>query len=473
MRYTLLTLLYFYTHWAQAQKIDISETFSIGLANGYGAIGKYENQFLTYVVENDMVKVKAFDEKMYKVWDKKLETERKLGVQIIDVIAHKQDFDLVYQIRKKGKNYLKIHKYDGKARLIDSSTVIDLGRDINFLKFENHLSDDKRHLLLYHETMGHLRILSISLDSIKLTWEKLVTFKEWGYYAHFEQVLVNNKGEAFFIREEDNKISEDHRFDVHFLSAADDKKWRLPLPMKYNLDAKFGIDNANNRLVGVGLFSIKTLARAQGYYILKLSPQYGQIESYFHAFDDELVGALLGKKATENKGLLEIKIQELIFRRDGGFIVVMEQVRIVERRMNTTALSSRVYQRGDMQNIMAIDYFYDNAFAFAISPEGVPQQRFIFYKKQASHDDEARFCSYFLFKTTSTLRLLFNDDIERATMVSEYVVSSNGNNERHGILNTDGLDLYLRLRDALQVSATELLIPSDDRHRLKWVKVSY
>ena len=121
----------------------------------------------------------------------------------------------------------------------------------------------------------------------------------------------------------------------------------------------------------------------------------------------------------------------------------------------------------------SVDYYYDNIFAVSLSLDGTTHWKSIFYKKQSSQDDEARYCSYFLVKTPSALRFLFNDEIERSTTVSEYVLNGNGQTERHAIMNTEGQDINLRFRDALQVSANEVIVPSDDRRRVKLVKIQY
>ena len=56
---------------------------------------------------------------------------------------------------------------------------------------------------------------------------------------------------------------------------------------------------------------------------------------------------------------------------------------------------------------------------------------------------------------------------------SNNVLNGNGQTERHAIMNTEGQDVNLRFRDALQVSANEVIVPSDDRRRVKLVKIQY
>ena len=94
-------------------------------------------------------------------------------------------------------------------------------------------------------------------------------------------------------------------------------------------------------------------------------------------------------------------------------------------------------------------------------------------KKQFSQDDGGVYSSYFLFKTPSQLRLMFNDEIKPKNTVSEYIVRGDGTFERKSVLNTENLELKMRFRDAVQLDSDEILIPSERRNRLKLVKLEY
>ncbi|NJN34069.1 MAG: hypothetical protein HC817_07280 [Saprospiraceae bacterium] len=234
---------------------------------------------------------------------------------------------------------------------------------------------------------------------------------------------------------------------------------------------RFSFDNYNRQLVAAGLYASKISARAQGTFYIRLSPpQYETIKLMLNPFDDEFVTAFLGKKVTDNKGLTDLRVQEIVHRRDGGVLAIVEQVREVTRQM-TNITGSLAMRSSGIRLLM--DYFYDNFFAVSFSPDGTTHWKSIFYKKQMSQDDDARYSSYFLMKSTSALRFLYNDDVDRATTVSEYVLDAKGANEHNTIYNTDGQGINFRFRDALQVSVNEVLVPSEDRRRIKLVKIQY
>jgi hypothetical protein len=473
-RIHLILILFSIVSFLKAQTLSISDEIYIGNSEGYGIIGKMNDKIMFFNLDDYKVKIKAFDTKLHKIWEKDIEPDRKNQSKVLEVLGSKQDFNVIYQFRKKGHNYIKVHKYDGQVKLLDSITIRDWGKDLVSPTFKTAYSEDKKIFLIY-ESVGndHVNALAISLDSLHPLWYKSFDYKNWDYDNNFSQVLINNQAEAFFIKEEDNRGGsiEKHRILIKRFNAGADKEFEIPLKDIYGLDVKFSYDNINQRLIATGLYSAKNFVRAQGYYMISVTPQYTDYKITYQLFDDAFVTAIVGKKTTDNKGLNDLSVREIVHKRDGGILAIYEQVREIERQTNPN-ISSRLWFKGDRLR-GATDYYYDNVLAISISSNGTTDWKSIFYKKQMSQDDEARFCSYFLVKTPSALRFQFNDEVERATTVSEYVLNGIGENERHTIFNTEGQNVSLRFRDAMQVAANEVIVPSDDRRRVKLVKIQY
>jgi hypothetical protein len=458
----------------KAQTLSISEEIYIGSSEGYGIIGKMNDKVLFFNLDDNKVKVKAFDTKLHKVWEKDIEPDRKNQSKILEVLGSKQDFNVIYQFRKKGHNYIKAHKYDAQVKLLDSVTIYDWGKDLVSPTFKTAYSEDRKIFLIYEIVSNdHINALAMSLDSLRPLWYKTFDYKNWDYDNNYSQVLINNQAEAFFIKEEDNRGGsiEKHRILVKRFSADGDKEFDISFKDIYGIDVKFSYDNVNQRLLAAGVYSSKNFVRAQGYYMVSVTPQYTDYKITLQLFDDAFVTAVLGKKTTDNKGLNDLSVREIVHKRDGGILAIFEQVKEIERQTNPS-MSGRMWFKGDHLR-GATDYYYDNVLAISMSAMGVTDWKSIFYKKQMSQDDEARFCSYFLVKTPSSLRFQFNDEVERATTVSEYVLNGVGENERHTIFNTEGQNVSLRFRDAMQVAANEVIVPSDDRRRVKLVKIQY
>ena len=459
----------------KAQTLSISEEIYIGNAEGYGIIGKMNDRILFFSLDDNKVKVKSFDTKLHKVWDKDIEPDRKNQSKVLEVLGSRQDFNVIYQYRKKGNNYIKAHKYDAQVKLLDSVTLKDWGKDLISPTLKTVYSEDRKVILVY-EIVGndHINALAVSFDSLRPIWYKSFDFRNWDYdRENYSQIIISNQAEAFFIKEEENRGGslERHRVLVKRFTEKEDKEFDISLKDVYGIDMKFSYDNANKQLMGAGVYSAKNFTRAQGYYTLSTTPQYKDYKITYQLFDDAFVSSVVGKKVTDNKGLNDLTVREIVHKRDGGMLAIYEQVREIERQTNP-AMSGRMWFRGDRIR-GATDYYYDNILAISIASTGATDWKSIFYKKQMSQDDDARFCSYFLVKTPSALRFQFNDEVERATTVSEYVLNGIGENERHTIFNTDGQNVSLRFRDAMQVAANEVIVPSDDRRRVRLVKILY
>lgn len=453
----------------KAQKLSLSEGVFIGGSDGYGIIGKYNDRVLFFHLDDSKVKIRGLDVNLRKLWDKEVEPDRKNQARVLEVINGKQDFNVIYQFRRKGHNYLKIHKYDPQVKLLDSSIIKDWGRDFIAPTLVTQYSEDKKVALVYELLSGDkCKAVAVSLDSLRPIWETEFELKNWDYDDKMNQILVTNKAEVYFVSEEDNRNSnlEKHRYSIrHINEAGKINSFDIFVKDIYGIHVKFGFNNQNQQLAAAGLYSNKNFSKAVGYFFINIPPQYSETKIIYHPFDDEFVTALQGKKVTDNKGLTDLRVQEVVFKRDGGVIAIVEQVREVTRQIGNT-MSGRLPTR-------LIDYYYDNVFAISLDLDGTTQWKSIFYKKQMSQDDDARYCSYFLLKTPTALRFLFNDEIERSTTVSEYVLDGKGQSERHTIFNTNGQDVNLRFRDAMQVGAGEVIVPSDDRRRLRLIKIQY
>ena len=459
---------------AVGQNVQLSGEIYIGGATGYGIVGKFNDRILFYHLDNNEVKLRAFDAKMHKIWDREIELDHKKSSKILEIIGNRTDFMVFYQYRKKNHAYLKVHKYDGQVKLMDSATVFDWGKDFLTPTLTIRFSEDKRSALVYEFVDNKkLRAVAFNLDSLRPIWEQTLDAEDWKSEENYQQLVFTNRAEAFFIQEESNRIgNEKHRFKVQKADSLGKTSFSLPIKDFAIVDIKFSFDNVNRKLVGAGVLAVKNLNKSQGYFHFSIPPQYQDADGlkiYKEGFDDEFASTLLGKKITDNKGLLDIKLQEIVHRRDGGILAIFEQVRLVERRINTNAVTGRF-----ADNLRAsTDYYHDNFFAISITNEGTTTWKSVFYKKQMSQDDDGKYSSYCLVKTPSTLRFLFNDEIERATTVSEYTLNSAGTNERHSVMNTAGQDLYLRFHDGVQTGANEVIIPSEDRRRIKLVKIQF
>lgn len=455
------------------QSILVSEDIPLRNDVSYELVGELKGQTLLFRDRTTEFEVQGFDDRMRLSWTKKLELDKRMP-KVLGVYSTPDDFTIIYRFRQKGNTIVKAHRYDPAANLIDSVTVHNYGYLFYTPSFEIIRSEDKSKLLIYYVERQHI-IRSVAFDAVNMEqlWEKSFSPEELNFYDEFRQILVDNDGNLRLVLEKDNFKSKKktHYYEIHeyYGEEEDLNVYNIPLDGYLTYDVFFSFDNLNQRLIAAGLYSEKNPAKATGYFYLNIDPQKPKSHLLsFTPFADEFVANLTGKEVDENKGIIEVSVQEIVLRRDGGVLMIAERNRQMERRSSGT---SRVYYDGTSRFI--VDYYYDELFVISIHPNGEAHWETILHKKQYSQDDDGVYSSYFLFKTPSNLRFLFNDEIRYENTVSEYVMNGRGEYDRNSILSTENLHLRLRFRDAVQVDANELIVPSERRNRLKLVKLEY
>jgi len=240
---------------------------------------------------------------------------------------------------------------------------------------------------------------------------------------------------------------------------------------KMTFDMLFEYDNLNDNIVGAGLYSEKNRGRATGYFFLKVSANdTDKIDLDFKPFKDKFVSDFLGKRIKDNKGIPETVVKDIVLRRDGGVIMIAERNKLLERQMSPSARGSYIGEDG---RGYIVDYHFEDIMMISMHPDGETHWETILPKRQYSQDDDAIFSSFFLLKTPTALRLLFNDDIKYENTVSEYVIRGNGEYDRNSVLSTFNQKIQLRFQDALQVAAKTLVVPSERKSKLRLVKVDF
>ncbi len=469
----LSLLLFFDFFTAKAQVVSFTEEIQLRTEAGYEIIGELQGNTLLFKDRTNEFEIQAFNERMKETWNKKIKLDQR-SQEILGIVSDNNNFTIVYRFREKGETIIKAHKYDPGANMVDSTVVKNYGRLFFTPEFEFSISEDETKLLIYHiDRQTLLKAVSFDIKSMKTLWEREIELEEFNNIRDYVFFLTNNRGDLIYIVERDNNLSrrKDHSFSVYYYRGATGilTRYQIPMMEKLSFDITFLFDDLNRKIVGVGLYSEKNTARAVGYFTLFIPENPNMRYTLnFQEFDDEFVSNLTGRAVDDNKGLQECNIQNVVLRQDGGLLLIGEMNRQFERRL---ASSGRIVM--DSYSRFIVDYYYDDIFIISIHPDGKNHWQQILYKKQYSQDDNAVFSSYFLFKTPTQLRFLFNDEIRPENTVTEYIINGNGNLDRRSVLNTQNLKLRLRFRDAVQVDFNEVVIPSERRNRLRLVKIEY
>lgn len=458
---------------ALAQNMSISDGLSIRNDYGYEIVGRLRDRILLFRDKYDDFEIQAYDSQMHPVWNKELEGLDKRGIQIIAVLGGKNDFSIIYKLRRRGYTMLKVHKYDPGASLIDTMTVKDYGeRMFNAPNLDYIRSDDKNCIAVYNTIEpGKIEVTCFRLDKMQVLWDKLFIFESNFDEANGQAMILGNNGEFFLVHEKNNRKNriDEHQYEIIYVTATQDKRAVVKMPDFLTGDTHFVFDNINHRLVGAGLYAEKNRDRVNGTFFMRVmaNDSMGSTLRY-EPFDDKFISILRRKDVEDdNKGITDASINQLVLRQDGGVLLVAERKHEIMRG----AAAGRGFWRDGMR--MVVDYYFDDFFLVAIEPNGQTHWKTVLHKKQYSQDDDGTFSSFFTLRSSDALRFLFNDEIKYENTCSEYVISPLGDFDRNNLLNTEGQNLRLRFRDALQISTSECLVPSEFRNKLRLVLLQY
>ncbi len=451
-----------------AQTATISEGISIRNDFGYELIGRLRDRVLLFRDKYDEFEIQAFDSQMRIAWTKELNDLDRRGVQILAVVGSKNDFSVIHKVRRRGYTVLRVHKYDPGANLIDSMTVKDYGERVFSPPALDLVRSEDRNCVVVYNTAerSKLELVCFRLDKMQVLWDKTVNTEDDFYESKVEAMTLSNEGDFFLISEHNNRRAkiEAHEYQILQVGAATERITRVPLRDFLTSDVDFEYDNRNRFLVGAGLYGEKNRERANGTFYIRSIPGDTTRIIRYEPFDDKFMSILRRKNVEDdNRGLDDAEVKHLVLRQDGGVLLVVERQHEIMRGSS----GARGFWRDGVRAV--VDFYYDDVFIIGLQPDGRAQWKTVLNKKQYSQDDDGTFSSFTVFRSPDKLRFLFNDEIKYDNTCSEYVVNPLGEFDRNGLLNTEHLGLRLRFRDALQISASECLVPSELRNKLKLV----
>jgi len=474
MKIKVIFALFLLPFLLPAQRVTVSDEIPTRDDQSYFVMDDQRGKVILFRNQGTTFTVHGFNEQMNEEWEKEIELDKKRP-ELEDVASTGGDFCVFYTFRMKQDVLLKVHRYNPAANLVDSITIKQYEGTFYKPSFIFDYSENNKVAVLWSiENDNEIRAMAFHMGRMKLLWEKTFVQEDMLFSRDFHQSIVDNEGNFYLIMKKNNRRSkaEESAFEVFQVGRngeeATVQRSFVPMKGKLTYDAFFAFDNLNKSIVSGGFYANDNITRAEGFFYLNVSMTNPDDQTVtFHEFDKEFVNILLEKDKTKNKGVPEVSAQEVVLRRDGGIILIGEMNKEFVRGGGSAAYYSRTGIRP------IIDHYYDDVFLISMHPDGEIHWRKILHKKQYSQDDDAIFSSYFLAKTSAALRVIFNDEIKPENTVSEYIIRGNGEADRNAVMNTERKELSLRFRDAIQISANEVIVPSERRNKLKLVKIAY
>jgi len=455
----------------EAQVVAVSEEMNMLKGVDYDIMGKYGDKVLMARISETEVDVQAFDDNLYNSWTRQLRFHAK-KIFVNSLLPGDKVFNIFYTDIQKDSLYLFMKQFDSDARSIDSTLIKSYPRGGSLPRFKITPSESNKLAAIHHMLPNdQLEVLFFDVENKAMLADHLYDVSEFEFRKDFRTMFLSNLGELFIVL--DNTPNSGKRLGQMISIIKSGVQYAIPqvidFPvmeyMIYNMIYRF--DDVNQQVVGVGLFTEKSITESVGVVRFAASTNFSMNPRlHYIPYEPQLIQDFKAGRRSRNEAIPNLIIQDAILRMDGGIILLAEERKEYERSL---------YQgRRDFYSMrFAVDYYYEDLVLIAVNPDGTGHWQKLLQKKQYSFDDDALYSSFFVFKNRSSVRLLYNDEIKNENTVSEYILTGGGQHERRSVLSTNRQDLKLQIRNALQVSSGEVIIPSIKRNKLKLVKVSY
>ena len=451
------------------QEIVVSEEVSLKNDYAYEVIGKLDGNILLFRDMQNQFEVQAFDEELRLKWQRVLNLEKR-NADVIAIVPGDTSFHVIYGYRSKGDYYLKHNHYDPKIRVIDSTTISVIEKLYFAPRFQYIISEDKTKILLFRSDKEiEIQVGVYDVYKQEMLWRKQVVFQNGSARRDFRQMLVSNAGDMFLIMDHERNSRRHKEFGIIRVNAEDRvlRKRNVVLENYNAYDMHAVYDNVNKKLAMAGLYSEKSMGKSLGLYLFTMGLHDKDAALHLIPFEQGMLEEIHGKEVAASKGLSDFLVKDIIFRQDGGMLLIAEMHKEYSRRPNISGHRSD-YGRGGW-----VDYYLEDVLVFSVNPDGTDHWNTVLHKKQYSQDDDGMYSSFFLFKTPEKIHLIYNDEIRHENTVSEYVIRGNGFYKRNSVFSTNYQRLKMRFRDGLQIAYNECIVPSERSNRLNLVRITF
>lgn len=478
----LVFLLCFSTLSAMAQEVIYSGYEKFDLRTGdFSVIGKSGDRTYIYRAGTDGFFLDAYDDSMTKKATVLLDFFPK-KIYETRFINYPDRMLVLYQAVESNKVVQYAALLDTKGRLLKNPIQLTSAKTGVFGPNKNYFSsavnDDKTQVLVYGvETKGRkLQFTGVWIDS---------------------DLNVSGRGYASYVTDNDLEsgdgvIDDKGNFFMPVYTPAGaknfaDRLWIVRVPKtgnkfsaeefsirdKYVANSFMKMDHVNNRIYLAGFYSDKK----NGNYDGVLYGVYSISDSSFTnnrliPFDERIrtaTGERNKKRAFDN-----YITKQLIVKKDGGFVLISEDVSIVYRsnNMGWGGYYSFYYNNPMMMQTIK-EYYYNDVFALSYNSEGVNEWYSFIRKDQYSQEDGGIFSSYALINTGGILGFLFNDFNTGRSKIQFATLDATGKVDMRSLAAGTGTDPDWLPRSAKQTGVRELVVPCLRKRQICFAKVIF
>ncbi len=377
--------------------------------------------------------------------------------------------------------------------------------------FNYYTSKDSSKILIVHhnpfikgkkETFA-CKVLDQSFNTI---WTKEFELPIRDEQFEFIDFAIDNNGKVYIIGSADAKKSNLKKMgDLYTILSYDpgnDVFSQFDLDLgKYIIEIAFEV-NSQNDLICVGFYSDvtrnatyswnrKTLTLTErtsirnttshGIFVVKID---GNTQTVKHKniqeFDKKAVALFTSQRGAEkNKGIVDLHINRLILKDNGGIVLLAEQdyvtVTVTQNPSTSSSMSpSGVRRPTGKSTSKTYNFYYNNIIAISIAPDAGIEWQIPISKNQLTKNDQGFFSSYASFVYDDIVYLIYNDhpqnlkitDVKKRKIMKTpkksvavvTTIDTQGNFKSSQLFNSKSQGVVIRPKSNLDTNTGKLMI---------------
>jgi hypothetical protein len=479
-----------------AQKITVSsKAVAEREGVGFDIVGKVQNNILVYETR--------FNKHWVQVFDNQMQLKEKVRLDFfpnqtfnVDFIAYPDMLYVVYQYQKNSTLYCKLAKLDVNVNLLQPPATLDsvrLGFFTDNKVYNVAVSENKERFALYklpkraYDFNFSVRVFDKNLSTINNFTQKVKSDDRTDTYDNFS---VDNQGNFIYTKEErvGNRPTTDKAFlyQIPYDSAkVNTVDFDLQNLFVENIYLK--IDNINQRYLINSFYQKKGRGNVAGLFSLFVNAKTATIDNKT-AFEitDDLRD--LAKKGRQYRSAMDnYFIQQIILRKDGGFLLMAEDYSMQQNNNNINRFgfnnfndpwgnyyylnSFDYYGRRSMGSNIPTRYYTDNIMVFNVNKNNQVEWTRVIEKEQFD-DGAEHLLSFGAIPFGGQLHFFYNSD-DRFSILANQSITPAGIVNRNPTLRTEDKGYSFMPRYSKNISARQVIMPCNYRGYICYAKIEF
>jgi len=465
-------------------------------------MGKMNGTFHVYKNYRDQNFICLFDNEMKQIEKVKLDflPERIFNA---DFLQYPGFYYMFYQYQKRNIVYCMAVKLDAKAHKIGEPIQLDT-TEVNYSTSKKIytvlISDDKQKLMLLKvnnmvEKLHFLTTLLFDKDLglIKKTTNAIVMSERNDALGEFQ---LDNDGDLAFVKTS-GTAQNDNINKVILLqkTATSDSILQTDLRIKglYLDDLRVKVDNINKHYLITSFGSKQRRGNIDGLYCFLYDKiAHKELLNTNITFSDELRGEAKSDGSAK-MAFNDYFLQNIIMRKDGGFIVAAESVYTSSRGgtnnrwdyfgspfssgfnnyyyYNTSPFGYYNYPwNRSSSNNNVVRYYADNIAVLSVDASGKMDWSNVIRKSQYD-DNSDRYIGYGIMNTGGEIHFLFNSQEKRQMLLTDQSINPEGQVTRAPTLKNLDRGYDFMPKQAKQTGSKQIIMPCQYRNYICFAKI--